>query len=343
MEKKRVSIYDIAKRMNVSASTVSRALHDNPSISAELTKAIRAVAKEMNFKPNHMAVALKTGKANTIGMIVPQINRNFFVDAIAGAETEVYKSGYDLIICSSGNSYEREKKIISSLSQGKVVGVIAAVAAETRDYEHYQRMVDDGLPLVMFDRVMPITNSSSVTIDDYEGAYRATEHLIEQGCRKIYFFSGPTHVSMWGNRERGYLQAMKDHQIEVQKKWTHTALTTMEEGERYAKKLLNAKELPDGILFSGDFAARSAMEVFKSAGIRIPQDIAIVGFVNEDWDTLLNPPLSSIEQFSFRTGETAAKMIIEAIEGLPQKDIIYKPELIIRESSLKKDFVTLKK
>ena len=138
-------------------------------------------AKELNFKPNHIAVALKTGKMKTIGIVVPQINRTYFVEAIAGVERELYKAGYDLIIASTGNLYERERKIITSLSQGKVIGVIAAVAAETTDYSHYQMLVDNNIPLVMFDRKMPIDNTSCVVQDDFDGAYRATEHLIEQG------------------------------------------------------------------------------------------------------------------------------------------------------------------
>ena len=335
---KKVSIYDLAKRLNVSASTVSRALHDHPSISLEMKQAVRALAKELNFKPNHIAIALKTGRMRTIGMIVPQINRNYFIEAIAGVEREVYKAGYDLIIASSGNMYEREKKIVSSLSQGKVVGIIAAVAAETTDYSHYQMLVNNNIPLVMFDRRMPIADTSSVVQDDFDGAYRATEHLIEQGCRRIYHFRGPQNVSVWSDRDRGFRKAMAEHGVEVGRHAIHTAITTEEEGRKYAVKLLAQKELPDGILFSGDFAAKAAMEVFVEAGIRIPQDIAVVGFVNEPWDTLLNPPLSSIEQFSDKIGETAAKMMLEAIEGMPHRDIVYKPQLIVRESSMKKKY-----
>ena len=335
---KKVSIYDIAKKLGVSASTVSRALHDSPSIGEETKRTIRNLAKELNFKPSHIAVALKTGNIKTIGIIVPQINRNYFVEAIAGVERELYKAGYDLIIASSGNMYEREKQIVSSLSQGKVIGVIAAVAAETTDYSHYQALVDNNIPLVMFDRKMPIANTSSVVQDDFDGAYKATEHLIEQGCKKIYHFRGPQNVSVWSDRDEGFRKAMKDYNLEISRQAIHTAITTEEEGRKYAHKLLQQKELPDGILFSGDFAAKAAMEVFIAAGIRIPQDIAVVGFVNEPWDTLLNPPLSSIEQFSGKIGETAAQMIVESIAGMPNRDIVYKPQLIVRESSLKKKY-----
>lgn len=340
IDRKKVSIYDIAKKLGVSASTVSRALNDHPAISMAMKEKVKASALEMNFVPNQMAVALKTGKIKTIGMVVPLINRNYFVQAIAGVEKEIYKAGYDLIIASTGNLYERERRIINSLSQGKVVGVIAAVAAETVDYCHYISMVESGIPLVMFDRKMPIPNTSSVVQDDYLGAYQATQHLIEQGCRKIYHFRGPQNVSIWADRDRGYRQAMVDNGIGVLPKYIHTALTTEEEGREYAVKILNqrTKELPDGILFSGDFAAKAAMEIFTEKGIKIPKDIAIVGFVNEPWDTLLNPPLSSIEQFSYQIGKTSARLMMDALSGMPHRDIVYKPQLIIRKSSLKRDY-----
>lgn len=336
-EKRKISIYDIAKKLEISASTVSRAMNDHPAISQKMKDKVKKVAEEMDFTPNQMAIALKTGKTKTIGMIVPLIDRNYFVQAIAGVEKEIYKAGYNLIIASTGNFYEREQRVVSSLNQGKVVGIIAAVAAETTDYSHYMSMVKNGMPLVMFDRKMPISNASSVVQDDYLGAYEATQHLISQGCKRIYLYRGPQNVSIWKERDRGYRQAMADGGLEVLPKYIHTALTTEEEGRKYAKKILELHndELPDGILFSGDFAAKSAMEVLLQNGIRIPQDIAIVGFVNEPWDTLLNPPLSSIEQFSYQIGRTAAKLMMEALQGMPHKDIVIKPELIIRESSLK--------
>ncbi len=342
MEKKKVSIYDIARELNISASTVSRSLNDLPGVSAAVKESVRDLAKAMNFSPNHAAVALKTGKTRTIGMVIPLIDRNYFVQAIAGVEKEIYKAGYDLIIASSGNLYEREKKVVTSLSQGKVVGVIAAVAAETTDYSHYRDMVRAGIPLVMFDRKMPIPDASSVVQDDYEGAYAATEHLISQGCRVVYHFRGPQNVSIWNDRDRGYRQAMADNNLKVLPHYIHTALTTEEEGWKYAHKIVNQSELPDGILFSGDFAAKAAMEVFKEKGIHIPRQIAIVGFVNEPWDTLLDPPLSSIEQFSKKIGETAAKMMLEVIEGMPRRDVVYKPQLIVRESSLKSQYKQVK-
>lgn len=334
---KNVSIHDLAKMLGISSSTVSRALNNHPAIREEVKEKVRKLAREMKYKPNQMATALKTGKVKTIGMVVPMINRNYFVEAIAGVENEIYEAGYDLIIASSGNIYSREKQLITSLGQGKVAGVIAAVALETVDFSHYQHLVDSGIPLIMFDRKMPIANSSSVTQDDFAGAYMATRHLIEQGCRKIFHYRGPQNVSIWSDRDKGYARAMADAQLPVSPDWIHTDLTTSDRGRVYARKLLQKgkENYPDGILFSGDFAARAAMEEFLQGGVAIPRDIAVVGFVNEPWDELLSPPLSSVEQFSYHIGETAAKLMLAAIEGAPHQNVVITPELIVRASSLK--------
>ena len=341
---KQISIHDLAKMLGISSSTVSRALNDHPAISDEVKEKVRKLAREMKYKPNQMATALKTGKIKTIGMLVPLINRNYFVEAIAGVENEIYEAGYDLIIASSGNMYKRERQLINSLGQGKVAGIIAAVALETTEFSHYQNLVDSGIPLIMFDRKMPISNSSSVTQDDFAGAYMATRHLIDQGCKKIFHYRGPQNVSIWSDRDKGYAKAMQDFQLPVLPEWIHTDLTTSERGAAYAQKLLQRGKdhFPDGILFSGDFAARAAMEEFVQAGVQIPRDIAVVGFVNEPWDELLSPPLSSVEQFSYHIGETAAKLMLEAIEGAPHQNVVITPELIVRESSLKSKYLNTK-
>lgn len=339
MNAQKVSIYDIARELGVSASTVSRALNDNPVISETVRKMVKDKAEELNFVPNHIAVALKTGKTRTIGMVVPLIDRNYFIRAIAAVEKEVYAAGYDLLIASTGNFYEREKMLVESLGQGRVIGVICAVAAETRDYSHYEALISKGIPIVMIDRKMPIRGCSMVMQDDFEGAYAATRHLIAQGCRKIYHYRGPQNVSLWKERDEGYRKAMEEAGIKIGKNWVYTALTTSEEGRKYADRIIKgALPIPDGILFSGDFAAKSALEAFAEAGIKVPQDIAIVGFVNEPWDQYLNPPLSSIEQFPDKIGETAAKLIIDAINGQPAQNVVYTPELIVRESSLKSKY-----
>lgn len=336
MPKRPATIADIAKSLGVSMATVSRALNGSTLISEKTRKRVVTEADRLGFTPNPIAVALKTGRTRTIGMVVPLINRNYFVEAIAGVESVIYDAGYELLIASTGNYYEREKKVIDSLSQGKVVGVIAAVAAETTDYQHYKDLIAKGVPVVMFDRLMPLEGMSSVVQDDYQGAYDATRHLIEQGCRVIYHYRGLQNVSMWNAREKGYRHAMADAGIKVERNWVYTALTTPEEGVKYANKLLARNELPEGILFSGDFAAKAAMEVFAANGVKMPEQVAVVGFVNEPWDKYLDPPLTSVEQFPYEIGKEAARLMLKAINGDKPQKIVLDTELVIRKSSLRK-------
>ena len=198
--KKNISIYDIARSLNVSASTVSRALQDHPRISSEVRKMVQKKAREMNYKPNRMAVNLKLGKSSTIGVVVPNINRNFFSSVIDGIEEEASRKGYDVLICQSQESYEKEKKIISSLAQGRVDGVIASIASGTYNYDHLNSLEEDGIPLVLFDRVADEVHAGKVTIDDYRGAYMVVEHLLQQGRKRIFHCASHQHVKIWKRR-----------------------------------------------------------------------------------------------------------------------------------------------
>lgn len=337
MRPKATTLWDLAESLGVSASTVSRALNGNPRISENTRKKVETAAKEAGFVKNSLGLALKTGRMRTIGMVVPLINRNYFVQAIAGVESVIYDAGYNLIITSTGNFYDRECKVVESLRQGRVVGVIAAVALETLDYSHYLSLVNEGIPVVMFDRLMPLPGMSSVVQSDYKGAYDAVKHLLDQGCRTIWHYRGPQNVSIWSARDKAYRDAMAEAGIEVRPEWVYTALTTTEEGERFAVELLDSgRKLPDAILFSGDFAAKSAMEVFNARGVRMPEDVAVVGFVNEPWDCYLTPPLTSVEQHPYEVGRRAAALMLKAIDGAPPEDIVLETELIVRESSLRK-------
>ena len=333
LKRKKVSIYDIARVLNISGSTVSRALQDHPAISTEMKALVKKTAKEMNYKPNTMAVNLKRGKCNTIGVIVPNINRNFFASAIEGIEEEVNKMGYDVLICHSQDQYEKEKKVIGSLSQGKVDGVIASIAAGTRDYAHFNSLEEYGIPLVLFDRVAEGINAGTVTVDDYRGAYRVVKHLCAQGKRRIFHYAGFQHVSVWRNRYKGYVDALKEYGIEPEKEWVFVGNITREEGEATARKILRMKNRPDALFCTSDFVALGAMLEFLKNGVRIPEEMAICGFANEPFDELLRPSLSSVDQFSKKMGQQAARMLLDRLNGESWVNIILDPELIVRESS----------
>lgn len=339
MVKKRTSIYDIAQRLGVSVSSVSRALSDHPSISAALKERIRQVAEELHYTPNSVAVNLKTGKRNTIGVVVPGINRSFFSSAIEGIEDKAYKQGYDVLIYQSKDSAEREERIVHSLA-GKVDGVIASVAADATDHSYYNDLSASGVPVVLFDRTATGVDAGTVIVDDYQGAVLAVKHLIRQGFTRIYHCAGPQHVNVWGNRLRGYLDTMQEAGITLSEEYIFEGVNTSEEeGRRFAKTVLAAYEsgrpLPEAVFFAGDFAALGAMLEFRKAGIDIPEQIAIVGFANEPFCQLLSTPLSSVDQFSYKMGYMAGKMMFDRLKGEPQVGVVIAPELIIRKSSLK--------
>lgn len=339
MVKKRTSIYDIAQRLGVSVSSVSRALSDHPSISAALKERIRQVAEELHYTPNSVAVNLKTGKRNTIGVVVPGINRSFFSSAIEGIEDKAYKQGYDVLIYQSKDSAEREERIVYSLA-GKVDGVIASVAADATDHSYYNDLSASGVPVVLFDRTATGVDAGTVIVDDYQGAALAVKHLLRQGFTRIYHCAGPQHVNVWGNRLRGYLDTMQEAGITLSEEYIFEGVNTSEdEGRRFAKTVLAAYEsgrpLPEAVFFAGDFAALGTMLEFRKAGIDIPEQIAIVGFANEPFCQLLSTPLSSVDQFSYKMGYMAGKMMFDRLKGEPQVGVVIAPELIIRKSSLK--------
>lgn len=332
--KKNISIYDIARSLNVSASTVSRALQDHPRISAEVRKLVQRKAREMNYKPNRMAVNLKLGKSRTIGVIVPNINRNFFSSVIDGIEEEAYREGYDVLICQSQESYEKERKIVSSLAQGRVDGVIASIASGTHDFSHYNVLEEDGIPLVLFDRVSDMVKAGKVTVDDYRGAYMVVEHLLGQGKKRIFHYAGLQHVSVWKNRCRGYRDAMMAHGIMPAEDWIIEGETSQEEGRRAARRMMQMEEKPDAVFCTSDFVALGMMLELLKAGVRVPEDIAVCGFANEPIDVLVTPSLSSVDQFSKQMGQSAARMLLGRINGEEPADVVVEPELIVRDSTV---------
>jgi LacI family transcriptional regulator len=340
MKKRRVTIHDIARELNTTASTVSRALQDHPRISKSMKTAVWELAQKLNYQPNSIASSLRKGKGNTIGVIIPRIDRYFFSAVIRGIEDVAYEAGYNVMICQSYDSIEREKAIVENLINGKVDGLLVSVAYETLDNSHFHLVQSKGVPLLFFDRVPGNMEASKVELDDYAGAYKATEHLIDQGCNTIVHFAGPLHVSIYKNRLDGYKAALVNHNIPFNAKLIFENVITREKGSEAVEKILNMKPRPDGIFSSGDFSALGAIVRMKELNIRIPEDIAIVGFANEPYAEILDPPLSSVDQHATEMGQSIAKLFLEEVSGsasniLPKR-IILTPDLNIRKSSLRK-------
>lgn len=337
MKKQKVTIHDIARALNTTASTVSRALQDHPRISKSMKEAVLELARKLNYQPNSIASSLRKGRGNTIGIIIPHINRYFFSSVIRGIEDVAYVSGYNVLICQSYDSYEREKAIVETLVNGKVDGLMVSLASGTQDLKHFQLVQSKGLPLIFFDRVPIHMDVNKVEIDDFAGAFKAVEHLISQGCRRIVHFSGPKHVSIYQNRFEGYKAALSKNNLPFDDALVFDGVITRDTGEKAAIEISKMKPLPDGIFSSGDYSGMGAVLKLKDLGIKIPKQIAVVGFANEPYGDMIEPGLSSVDQHSIEMGHSVAKLFLDEVAD-PQgnnipKRIILNPELLIRASS----------
>lgn len=339
MENSKVTIHDIAKELNIDSSTVSRALSDNPRVTKKTKERILEKANEMGYQRNLLASSLRNNKTNTIGVIVPRISRHFFSSAIAGIEETAYEAGYNVIICQSLEQLNREQKIANTLLANRVDGVLISVSMETTDSDYLQIFKKNGTPLVFFDRHIDIPGNSNVVIDDFQGGFDATEHLILQGCKKIAHFSGPQELEIYKNRYKGYKSALEKHNIQLDNNLVIPSKLMEIDGIESAKKLLSQPISIDGIFSSNDTAAISALQYLKGEGIKIPEDIAIVGFSNEPISSVIEPSLTTIDQPGFEMGKIAANLLLAQINDKPDaivaETIILKPVLIKRNSSNK--------
>ncbi|MCJ8167020.1 LacI family transcriptional regulator [Pontibacter sp. E15-1] len=338
--KSKVTIHDIAEKLNITASTVSRALNDNPRISDVTKKAVLKAAKQLNYQPNNIAAALRNGKSYIIGIIVPTADRSFFASVVRGIEEVANKLNYKVIISQSYDSHEKEIQTIDALLSARVDGIIASIGKNTESFDHYKRIEREGIPLVLFDRTTDLLEVSQVMIDDYLGAYKVVEHLIQQGCSRIGHFTSPKNVSIFRERLRGYVDALKNYGIPYDEELVVKSNLQLEDGRESMKQLLTLRDRPDAVFSSSDFAAMGAMQVLKENKIRIPEEVALAGFSNDPFTSFTDPALTTVDQFSLTMGKKTAEVFFEQLragkkEVVPQK-IVLKPELIIRESSLRK-------
>lgn len=343
MKNKKTTIHDIAQELGITASTVSRALKDHPRISDSTKEAVIEMADQLNYQPNNIAAALRKGKSNIIGVIIPMADRDFFASVIRGVEEVVNQAGYRVIISQSNDSPEKEKSNITALLESQVDGILASYAKETTEFSHYEEIIKRDVPLILFDRLHETLESmevGSVVINDYLGAYKATEHLIEQGYKRIAHFSGHQHISIYKERRRGYEEALKRHDIPVDESMIIESNLKLDAGRELGKQLLSWNELPDAIFSASDYGAVGAMEVLKNNGIRIPDDIALVGFSNESFTSFVEPALTTVDQHGEKMGQIAARLFLDHANNknktfTPSKTVL-NPELIIRKSSIKK-------
>lgn len=339
--KKAATIYDISEMLNISASTVSRALNNNPKISSSTRELVLTAAKQLNYHHNNMAGRLRSGKSNTIGIIVPYINHGLFSAVIEAIEEMLSPKGYNVIICQSHDDEKLEVKHINNLIASKVECIFVSISLTTKATKHFQKVTDANIPLVFFDRRVPIKNISSVTLNDQQGAYLATQHLIHQGCKRIALFTGSKDLEIYQYRYKGYVEALTEYNIPVLPELIVNCKSSIDSGSRAFETLVKQTNGNfDGIFSTSDYAAIGALQKLKARNYKVPEEVAVVGFSNEKVDELLEIPLSSVHQLPKKMGEQAAKIFLSGFDTTLSTNLTYNhqitPELIIRQSSLRR-------
>lgn len=338
--KKDVTIYDIAQKLSLSSATVSRGLKNHPAINKNTRKKIQQTAKELGYRHNNFASSLRKQKTNTIGVIVHELNSNFITSVLAGIEKITTEAGYDLIIGHSSESFEKEMANASNLFHKRVDGLIASLAFDTKGLEHYKQFEDKNIPVIFFDRVEEKSESTKVIIDNYKCGYQATQHLVEQGCKKIVLVTANLMRNVYAQRHKGYSDALFDNNIPYNKDYVLIKDLSEQCGIEAALQILKMKPLPDGAFITNDFSAAVCMQTLKEHGIHIPGDIAIVGFNNDAIGKIVEPQLTTVHYPGMEMGEIAARNLINHLKGNANirntQTIVVRSELIIRKSSLRK-------
>jgi DNA-binding LacI/PurR family transcriptional regulator len=334
--KRQVTIKDIAEKLGISPSTVSRSLKDHPDISIKTRNAVKELAKLLGYKPNLIALNLKNSRTNTIGLIVPEVEHYFFSKIISGIEDVAYDNSYNVLVVQSNESYMREVLNSQTLLGNRVDGMLVSFSKETKDFSHFQQIVDNEIPLVFYDRAIDNLKADMVVVDDYSGAFDAVKHLINRGCKRIAFYSAPQHLHLGKDRLKGYIDALEHHGIGYDKDLVYPC-DTFESAVKISNSVLKKVDKPDGIFAVNDLTALGVLKVAKKMGINVPEELKIVGFENSKSAIISEPELSSVDQFGYDLGKKAMTILLNRIKGNesdyePVKHVI-KTKLIVRDSS----------
>jgi len=337
--KQRITLKKIASEFGVSISTVSKALKDSHEISGEVREKIKAFADFYNYKPNSLALQLRNQKTSVIGVIIPEIVHHFFSTVIDGIEHYANDKGYNVMVCLSNESYEKEVSNISVLANGSVDGLIISIARETQEnqnFKHFNALIKDDFPLVLFDRINDDLQCDKVIIDDIAGAYKATNHLIDIGAKRIALITTQDYITVGALRKKGYEYALKSRNIEVD----NSLIYIIDDDENLydqIKEIVNVPNPPDAILAVNEIYAANALLSSNEKGLKIPDDIAIIGFTSGLISEFTSPPLTSVEQHGYLMGQQAAELLINRIEHKGPSDFqkeVISPDLKIRQSTV---------
>ena len=336
----KITIQDIARELNFTPGTVSRALNDNPRISIETKRLVNEKAKSLKYQRNKIASSLRSGKSHTIGVIIPSAQMNFFGSVVHGIELMASLKGYGILLFQTEETTVLEKKAIETFLSARVDGILASIAKETTDFTHYQELQKRHTPLVFFDRTNDKMKVPAVVVDDYKGAFLATEHLINNGYLNIAHVSGPQYIKSFFDRLKGYLDALKKHKLKVDKKLIYQGDLSIESGRAAVDYFFNLTIIPDAVFAVEDYTALGLIKGLKERKIKMPDEFGIIGFANENFGEHITPSLSTVDQQTVQMGKEALGLLINLIEAKEaisiielQKKIILNPIMLYRESS----------
>lgn len=338
MKKRHISLKDLADELGVSISTVSRALKDNPIISPDLTQKIKSLALERNYIPNPLAMGLLRQQTKMIGVIVPDLVTHFYSSVISGIEEVAKENGYYILISSSNESFEKEKESVQNLLKSRVEGLIVCISQQTSSFEHFGQLVKNDIPLVFFDRIAEMPGVPAVTVDGAEAAKNVTRHFYDNGCRRIAYISGPEHLNISKKRKEGYLQGLHECGLPFNPDLLVECNLNTEEATLATRKLLELKQAPDAIFGINDTIAFAAMKEIKKHKLKIPDDIALVGFTDEFHSTVVEPALTSVTHPTLQMGRESARLFFKCVEKGENftENVVLPTKLIIRDSSVKR-------
>ncbi|MEN9918086.1 MAG: hypothetical protein RL662_522 [Bacteroidota bacterium] len=335
MRKGHITIKDIAKHFNISASTVSRALRNNTDISSETRKMVQEYAKIHKYKPNTLATILRTNHSNIIGVIVPELANHFFSSVLSGIETIAEEHDYHVIICQSAEEYHKEIRNVQTLIETRVCGVLISQAKTTTQYDHFQELLDNGIPVVFFDRICNGVDTGKVVVDDYTGTFNAVEYMIKTGCKRIAFLGAVPHLEISKNRKNGYLDALRKYHMPIDQDLIRIA-DNKELGYMVALELLQEENKPDAFMSMNDYTASGVLMATKKLNIRVPDEVSICGFSNSNISQVTDPMLTTVDQYPSKVGEEAMKLILEKVmdsNNKERKNKIVKTSLVIRQTT----------
>jgi len=332
--KKKSTIKDIAAVLGLTPSAVSKALNDHPRISEKTKIAVKEAAIQLDYQPNYLSSALRKGKSNLVGVIIPRVNSHFFSSVVENIEKVLNLNGYNIIMTQSNELYAKECQEIDTLLKIQVDGIIASMANETTNLEYYQK-IKSKTELVLFDRGEEELNVDYVGIDDYKSSHLVVDHLVSQNCKHIAHIAGFRHIRIYKERIRGYKDALEKWDLKMDENWIIESNLRLEDGRRIMQQLLDSQERPDAVYVAGDIAALGALQVLLENNIKVPEEIALIGFSDEPFTSLTQPSISTVNQHSDQIGKLTAEAFLERMNDPKKKinRIILEPELIIRQSS----------